>query len=111
MAIRPTAGSKAGQGTDGAELARQIAALRADLEALATSLGDLAQGKASSLLDQLHGRVAELGGTVEASMMDKLAGAEATFDGVTDYARRKPLHALAIAAGVGMVLGLLFGRK
>ena len=111
MAVRSTAGSKAGQGVDGAELARQIAQLRADLEALTASLGDLAQGKASSLLGQLQGRVAALGGTVEAAMMDKLAGAEATFDEVTDYARRKPLHALAMAAGVGILLGLLLGRK
>ena len=110
MADRTT-GPKAGQGVDGAELARQIAALRADLEALTTSLGDLAQGKASNLLDQLQSRMAELGGSAEAAMKVRLAGAEATFDEVTDYARRKPLHALAMAAVAGMVLGLLFGRK
>ena len=74
MAVKPTAGTHAGEGVDSAELARQIAELRADLAALTESLGDLAQGKASGLLDQLHARMAELGGTAEAAMKDKLAG-------------------------------------
>lgn len=111
MAVKPTAGTHAGEGVDSAELARQIAELRADLAALTESLGDLAQGKASGLLDQLHARMAELGGTAEAAMKDKLAGAEATLDHMSDYARQKPLHALAMAAGAGMVFGLLFGRR
>ena len=111
MAVRPTAGPRADHDAGGAEIARQIAELRADLEALTTSLGDLAQGKASSLLEKLQSRVAEMGGSAEAAMKVKLAGAEATLDEVTDYVRRKPLHALAIAAVAGMVLGLLYGRK
>lgn len=111
MAVKPTAGPLAGQGVDGAELARQIAELRADLAALTASLGDLAQGKAGGLPDQLQARLAELGGNVEAAMKGRMAGAEATLEHMSDYARQKPLHALAVAAGAGMVFGLLFGRR
>jgi len=30
---------------------------------------------------------------------------------VTDYTRKHPLQSLGIAAGLGMLLGLLFGRR
>lgn len=109
MAVKPTPDAKAGD--ESADLAQEIAALRADLERLTASLGDLAQGRAAGLLDALHARMQGLGGAAETLAKDKLAGAEATLDEVADYARRKPLHALAFAAGAGMVLGLLFGRR
>jgi len=32
-------------------------------------------------------------------------------DGVQDYVQTKPLQALLIAAGAGLVLGYLFGRR
>lgn len=111
MAVKPAAGAKSEEGVDGAVLARQISELRADLERLTASLGDLAQGKAAGLLDALQSRMHELSGTAESLVKIKMSGAEAKLDDVTDYARRKPLHALAIAAGVGMLLGMFFGRR
>ena len=111
MAVKPAAEPKAEDGIDGAELARQIRELRADLEKLAAALGDLSEGRAAGLLDALQSRLRDMGGNAETLVKDKLAGAEATLDEVADYARRKPLHALGIAAAAGMLFGLLFGRR
>jgi ElaB/YqjD/DUF883 family membrane-anchored ribosome-binding protein len=111
MAVKPAAGAKSEEGGDEADLARQINELRADLERLTASLGDLAQGKAAGLLDALQSRMHAISGNAEAMVKDKVAGVEAKLDGVTDYARRKPLQALAMAAGAGMLFGMLFGRR
>ena len=111
MAVKPGAGPKTEDGIQGEDLARQINELRADLEKLTASLGDLAEGKVGGLLDALQSRLRDMGGNAETLVKDKLAGAEATLDEVADYARRKPLHALGIAAAAGMLFGLLFGRR
>jgi ElaB/YqjD/DUF883 family membrane-anchored ribosome-binding protein len=111
MAVRQNQGPQAAPAVDATELARQIAELRADLARLTESLGDPALGRVNSLLDQLQARLAELAGVAEASLKDRMDGAEATLDGMADYARRQPLHALGLAAGAGMLLGLLMGRR
>ena len=110
MALKANATPK-DEPADAAELARQIAELRRDLEKLAATIGGLAQGKSDAVLDQLKQRVADLGGDAEAIAREKLASAEAMRDAMSDYARRKPLNALACAAAVGAVVGLLFGRR
>lgn len=110
MALKPNAGPK-DEPVDSAELARQITELRQDLEKLATTIGSLAQSKSEAVLEQLKQRVAELGGDAQAVAMEKLARAEAMRDVMADYVRRKPLNALAAAAAIGAVFGLLFGRR
>ena len=105
MADRPNAADEQ------AELLRQMAELRADVARLTASLGAAAQGRAESLLDQVQSRVAELGGAAEAAVKDRVAGAEEVLEQASDYARRKPLHALGLALGAGMVFGALFGRR
>ena len=90
-----------------AEMLRQIAELRADVERLTATLGATAQGRATGLLDQLQ----DLGGAAEAAVKDRVAGAEAVLEQASDYARRKPLQALGLALGAGMVFGTLFGRR
>ena len=111
MAARPRSATGGEQTADAADMARQIAELRVEITRLTEGLATLSEGKASGLLDQLQARMAAIAGSAEAGVKDKIAGADATLEAVTDYARQKPLHALAVAAGAGMVFGLIFGRR
>ena len=105
MATRPDAAAEQ------AEMQRQIAELRADVARLTAALGAAAEGRAESLLDHLQSRVADLGGAADAAVRDKMAGMEEVLEQASDYARRKPLQALGLALGAGMVFGTLFGRR
>ncbi len=94
-----------------AEMLRQIAELRADVARLTAALGEAAQCQAQDMLDQMQSRVADMGGVAQAAVRDRVAGAEEALQQTSDYARRKPLHALGLALGAGMVFGVLFGRR
>lgn len=90
---------------DAARLEDQIATLRADLARIAETLVALGHGSrlgeaAEALRAEGSARLAEAGHSAEAALQD-----------VTDYARQKPVQALAIAGGLGLLLGLLLGRR
>ncbi|QIE55688.1 DUF883 family protein [Pikeienuella piscinae] len=90
-----------------AELSEQIAVLRKDLAGLAGSLKTLtASGvDAASAAAQRKARAA---GDAGAQVADSaLEAAARNSERVADYAREKPLHALAIAAGAGLLIGYL----
>jgi ElaB/YqjD/DUF883 family membrane-anchored ribosome-binding protein len=113
MAQRPTGASARpeSEAADTAQLAKDIAALRADLEQITALLTKVANARSESILEGLQHGAADLGANAEALLKEKTASVEAALDDVTDYARRKPLHAMAWAAGAGMLFGLLFGRR
>jgi ElaB/YqjD/DUF883 family membrane-anchored ribosome-binding protein len=111
MAVKPTSTSTKGADADTAELARQVAELRADLARLTTLLGDVAQGKAEGFLHRMQQGASDIGGDAQAALKDGVAGIEGTLNDVSDYARKNPIHALAWAAGAGMLFGLIFGRR
>jgi ElaB/YqjD/DUF883 family membrane-anchored ribosome-binding protein len=108
MASRPTAAASEALSAENAELARQISALRADVDRLTAALGDSATGP---LLAQIQAYLAQAKAAAETAVDGKLANAGAMVDEATAFAKAKPLQALGLAAGVGMVLGLLFGRR
>lgn len=90
-----------------ADLADQIAVLRKDLAGLAGSLKTLtASGvDAASVAAQRKARaVGDAGAHAADSALDAAAR---NSERVADYAREKPLHALAIAAGAGLLVGYL----
>ena len=103
--------SKPDTDPDLARLEAQIAALRDDIAHIVATLGDLGQTSAETLR-------ASLAAHAEALRQDgvaRLAGvgdaAEAKLADLTDQARRNPLQALALAGGIGLLLGLLWGRR
>lgn len=75
------------------DLAEQVAQLRADLARIAETLAKLGAAKTETLRD------------------DGLAAVEDRLAEVTDFARRNPGQALAMAGGFGLILGLIFGRR
>jgi ElaB/YqjD/DUF883 family membrane-anchored ribosome-binding protein len=72
------------------DLQAELAALRADLAAITATLASMAQT------------------STEKAAVQQI---EQTLEQVTDYTRKHPLQSLGIAAGLGMLLGLLFGRR
>lgn len=77
---------------DTPDLAAQIAQLRADMARIGQTLAGMAKAF----------RQSEPTGT---------GPVEATLAQITDQARRNPAEALALAAGLGLLLGLWVGRR
>ena len=94
-----------------AELQAQLESLRADVAALTAMFRAEPHSRAESLRQAAAGAFEEL----KAQGGDGLAGAEAkareAMADISDYARKNPLHSLGVAVGLGMILGLLFGRR
>lgn len=70
------------------KIAAHIAKLRAEIDGLAGTVGETGSHQAEALRDQ---------------------AAEA-LESVKESVRREPLRSLAIAAGIGFVLGIVMGR-
>jgi ElaB/YqjD/DUF883 family membrane-anchored ribosome-binding protein len=94
-----------------ADLAAQLDALRADVRALAETLAQMGDSTSQSLRATLEQSFADLKAKGSATVAETEAKLEGTLDDAATYARQKPLQALGIAAGLGMVLGLLLGRR
>lgn len=83
----------------------QIAQLRADMARIAATLAGLGQTAGDTLRSTLTGAdPAEPLGAARDT-------ANATLADMTDYARRNPVQALAMAGGLGLLLGLMVGRR
>lgn len=96
---------------DVAQLEEQIALLRADMARIAETLAALGQTSGETLREAMAAKAASLRADGEARLAEAGHTAEATLDALTGYARRKPLHAMAMAGGLGLLIGLLFGRR
>lgn len=103
--------SKSEPDQDLALLEAQIVALRDDIAHIVTTLGELRHTSAETLRASLsaHAEALRMGGA--ARLADIGETAEAKFADLTDQARRNPWQALAIAGGVGLLVGLLWGRR
>jgi len=96
---------------DLARLEEQITALRADISSIVQSLGNLGQSGGETLRATLAEKAEALRADGEAHLAGASHSAQAALADVTDYARRKPVQALAMAGGLGLLFGLLFGRR
>ena len=94
-----------------AGLEAQLAQLRADLARMADTVTTLAQSQGAALGDRLGAEAEKLRGTAEAQMAALQAQAEPKLEEARAYVRSNPLHALGMAAGAGLIFGLLFGRR
>ena len=94
-----------------AEFQSQLAALRAEIARLADIMSTMSRNGS----EQVRQAVADAYAEVKAKGGDSYAKAEAkatdTVESVVNYTARNPLQSLGIAACIGIVLGLLFGRR
>lgn len=87
-----------------ADLIAHLAALRAEVATMAKQIADNAETRARSTLKGLAVASAEPLGEAQAEA-ERLA-AEAK-----SYVANKPLQAMGIAAGVGLLVGLILSRR
>jgi ElaB/YqjD/DUF883 family membrane-anchored ribosome-binding protein len=94
--------------TDGAEkLREEFEALVADAKRLMDATAGEAGEKAREARERLAVRIDE----AKAALGKAEDAFSASLDKAGDYVREKPWHALGAAAGIGLILGLLLGRK
>lgn len=96
---------------DLSQLESQIATLRDDITSIMSTLGDLSQTSAATLRAGLVAKAEAFRDDGAARLSDVSQTAEAKLSELTDHARRNPLQALAMAGGIGLLLGLIFGRR
>lgn len=92
-----------------ADIEAQLAALRAEIAALTQTLTDLSRSGSDALKQAATEACSALKSGEDFAEAE--ARARQTLTEITDYARNNPLQSLGIAAGVGVMLGLLFGRR
>ena len=94
-----------------ADIEAQLAALRADIAALAASLSALSRSGTSAMQQAATDAYADLKAKGGEDFARAEAKAQQAMADVTDYASKNLLQSLGMAAGLGLVLGLLFGRR
>lgn len=92
------------------ELAKQIEQLRSDVAEITRTLGELGKGQVTELRSRAEQRAAEMRARGRAAVEDAAASARRVEHDAEDYVREKPLQALAIAAGLGLLVGWLTRR-
>jgi ElaB/YqjD/DUF883 family membrane-anchored ribosome-binding protein len=93
------------------KLVADIKAVIADCEELLRATAGQAGEKAGEIRARLQERLAKAKANlaeVQAAVVDK---AKAVGHATDDYVHDHPWHAVGIAAGIGVVIGLLIGRR
>lgn len=93
------------------DLAAQVEALKDDIATLTKTITELGRAKGDDLASTLRSQAeqARTAGTEQLNQVQKqiLAGAESA----EDYVRHNPAMALGLAAGIGVLVGLLTARR
>ncbi|MEM8755920.1 MAG: hypothetical protein AAGF90_23445 [Pseudomonadota bacterium] len=97
---------KAVKATDpAADLVDQLQALKTDFNGLAKAVSALATDRADAVKGEATATAQRVADTGTAMAEDAAAAAMRQSDALIEYARRKPMVALAAAAGVGLLIG------
>jgi ElaB/YqjD/DUF883 family membrane-anchored ribosome-binding protein len=97
-----------GPGTD--ELKAQIATLRGDIEAIARTLASMGRAREEAMVEKMKASAADLKNRGSEKLSEVKDRADDILAEIDDHARRRPMTALALAAGFGVLVGLLLRR-
>lgn len=86
-------------------------ALVRDTEKLLADTANLAGDQADELREQIHERLAQARETLHETQASVRERGEAALGTAELYVQEKPWHAIGIAAGVGLLIGLLANRR
>ncbi len=93
------------------DLMREIETLRADLARITETMAEMGKAEARSMASEVRKRSRKAREQVEDELENLRGSAEAAIDQADDLIRERPALAMAIAAGLGLVAGLLLYRK
>ena len=96
-----------GAAADKANLETQMAELRKDLARIAETLAGIGAAGGAVLTDAVKAEAEKL----RAQGAAAAHGAEIRMDECRAYVRSNPFTALGMAAGAGLLFGMLFGRR
>jgi ElaB/YqjD/DUF883 family membrane-anchored ribosome-binding protein len=93
------------------DLERQIEALKKDVAGIARILSDMGSQRRDDLKDTVGRTAADLRARGEATYNDARDRGIELGDQAADAVRRQPGTAIALAVGLGFVIGLVTGRR
>lgn len=93
------------------DLMREVAALRADLGKITETLAAMGRAEAETVTEELRHKTRRARQQVEEELDHLRDTAENALDRADDMIRERPGLSMAIAAGLGLVVGLLLYRK
>jgi ElaB/YqjD/DUF883 family membrane-anchored ribosome-binding protein len=93
------------------DLVREIETLRADLARVTETLAEMGKAEARSMADEVRKRSRKARAHVEDEFEHLRGSAEAAIDQADELIRERPAIAMTIAAGLGLIVGLLLYRK
>lgn len=92
-------------------LAADFQALVRDTEKLLADTANLAGDQADELRGQIHERLAQARESLQLTQDSVRDRGQAALASAELYVQEKPWHAIGIAAGVGLLIGLLANRR
>lgn len=96
---------------DVAELKAQMDVLKADLSALTSTLKEMGVSRAEALRTAATDQAASWRSQGEAAVEQVRAKGREQYGNAEQSIRENPAMAVGIAAGIGFLTGLIFGRK
>ena len=94
----------------GADVRSELSALKADLDALMARASTLTDSQMREARDRIMARYESLRFSAKGFADQASEQFNQSIDMTSDYVKEKPLQSVAIAAGVGMLLGALLRR-
>ncbi len=106
-----TAKGTNGSNADTADLSAQIAQLKTDLAKIAGTVGDIAKDRGRAAQSAVSTAVSDLGSQGRDLAVGALGEARQLEARAAGAIRERPLTAIALAAGAGLLVGMLSSRK
>ncbi|MGJ8616640.1 MAG: DUF883 family protein [Sulfitobacter sp.] len=94
-----------------ADVADQLATLRADISTLTSTVSDLAKLKGAELSDAAKDQIASAKNVAAAQSEAAKQQAAQLQDQANEFVRTQPATAVGMAAALGFVIGMLMTRK
>lgn len=91
--------------------ARDIRNQLSEAEFMLAQVGKASGEKASSMLSQVEGRLRSAADAVQGLQQDAIDRARAVGRAADGYVTDNPWRMVGVAAAVGLVVGVLFGRR
>lgn len=100
-----------GQGTSGASMREELANLKSDLDALMSHASTLTEGELREARDRMLARFSSVRYAARGMAAQASRQFNQGMDVTVDYVRDKPLQSVALAAGLGLVVGAMLRRS
>lgn len=97
-------------GASGASLRTELSNLKSDLDALMARASTLTDRELSEARDKLIGKFSSMRYAAKGVASEASRQLHQGVDATTDYVKDKPLQSVAIATGIGLLLGAVLRR-